>query len=194
MTRRRPKKPVDEAKDAKAETGAQPADGEKKMAKAKAARPVPKPFDPTKATDAELEVLEKLAARRSSLDQRARDLDMRETLLRATEARIDGKIDELRKIKKTIGGLLKRHDAETEAKMKSLVKIYESMKPKDAARIFEKLDIGVLLDVVERMREARTAPILAKMSAAKAKTVTTALASRRALPKVRKKASKSTTK
>ena len=119
---------------------------------------------------------------------------MRETLLRATETRIDGKIDELRKIKKTIEGLLKRHDAETEAKMKSLVKIYESMKPKDAARIFEQLDLKVLLDVVERMREARSAPILAKMSAAKAKTLTTALAARRSLPKIGKNASKSSRK
>ena len=34
----------------------------------------------------------------------------------------------------------------------------------------------VLLDVVERMREAKAAPILAKMAPVKAKEVTTALA------------------
>lgn len=141
-------------------------------------------FDPTKVTDAEMDVLEKLAARRAALEQRRRDLDLRETLLRATETRIDGKIGELKKIKKTIEALLKRHDAQEEAKMKSLVKIYESMKPKDAARIFEQLDLPVLLNVVERMREARTAPILAKMSAGKAKRVTAALAARRTLPRV----------
>lgn len=148
-------------------------------------------FDPTKATDAELEVLEKLAARRNELEQRASDLDIRENLLKATEVRIDGKITELKQIKQTIDGLLKQHDAEREAKMKSLVKIYESMKPKDAARIFEKLEIDVLMDVVERMREARAAPILAKMSAARAKQVTAALAARRALPKLAELSDKS---
>lgn len=148
-------------------------------------------FDPTKATDAELEVLEKLAARRNELEQRAGDLDIRENLLKATEVRIDGKIAKLKQIKQTIDGLLKKHDAQREAKMKRLVKIYESMKPKDAARIFEKLEIDVLMDVVERMREARTAPILAKMSAARAKQVTAALAARRALPKLAELSSKS---
>lgn len=148
-------------------------------------------FDPTKATDAELEVLEKLSARRHELEQRAGDLDIRENLLKATEVRIDGKIAELRQIKQTIDGLLKKHDAQREAKMKSLVKIYESMKPKDAARIFEKLEIDILMDVVERMREARTAPIMAKMSAAKAKQITAALAARRALPKLAELSNKS---
>ncbi|MDA0651890.1 MAG: hypothetical protein O3C49_01270, partial [Proteobacteria bacterium] len=60
------------------------------------------------------------------------------------------------------------------------------MKPKDAAQIFEELESQILLDIVERMREAKTASILAKMTPLKAKAVTTALAHRRALPKLEK--------
>src|SRR3546814_4430099 len=60
----------------------------------------------------------------------------------------------------------------SEGQMQSLVKIYESMKPKDAARIFEELDMEVLLEVVERMKERKTAPILAEMNPERAKTVT----------------------
>ena len=56
------------------------------------------------------------------------------------------------------------------------------MKPKDAARIFDELDMVVLLPVVERMKERVTAPILAKMNAAKARAITEELASRRDLP------------
>ena len=63
------------------------------------------------------------------------------------------------------------------------MKIYENMKPKDAARIFEQLEIDVLLLIAERMREARIAPILAKMSPAKAKAITVELATRRPIPK-----------
>ena len=74
------------------------------------------------------------------------------------------------------------HDEETEAQMKSLVKIYEAMKPKDAARIFEQLDLVVLLDVIERMKERKTAPILANMDPERAKTITLELAQRRTLP------------
>ena len=58
----------------------------------------------------------------------------------------------------------------------SLVKIYEKMKPKDAAQVFERLEMPVLLKVIERMKEAKTAPILAAMDPGKAKAVTVAIA------------------
>jgi flagellar motility protein MotE (MotC chaperone) len=140
-------------------------------------------FDPASVTDAELEVLQRLSERRAALDAREKDIDVRARLLEATEKRIDSKLSELKEIRDTIAALLKQHDAEKDEKMQSLVRIYEAMKPKDAARIFEELEMAVLLDVVERMREARTAPIMANMSPAKAKAMTAALAQRRALPK-----------
>lgn len=139
-------------------------------------------IDPTLMTENELEVLYKLRSRRTGLDKRESEIDDRENLLKAAESRIEVKISELTKIKKTIEGLLKKHDKQQEARLKSLVKIYESMKPKDAARIFEKLDMPILLDVIERMRESKTAPIMANMAPTKAKSVTTALVGRRALP------------
>jgi len=144
------------------------------------------PFDAATATDNEIELLQKLAKRREKLNRREQQLDLRQSMLSATERRIDTKIGELSKIKSTIEQLLKKHDNQQEAKLKSLVKIYENMKPKDAARIFDKLDLGILLDVVERMRESKTAPIMAKMTPARAKSVTAALVSRRTLPKPRR--------
>ena len=139
-------------------------------------------FDPSQVTDSELEVLQKLAERRAELDRRQHDIDTRARLLQATEQRIDAKIAELKRIQQTIDGLLKKHDAQKDAQLASLVKIYEAMKPADAARIFEKLDMPVLLDVIERMHERKAAPVLANMSASKAKAVTSALAERRSLP------------
>ncbi len=142
-------------------------------------------FDASTATETEIELLQKLAKRRGQLEQRERQLKMRESILSATERRIDSKIADLTKIKATIEGLLKKHDAEQEAKFKSLVKIYENMKPKDAARIFDRLELGILLEMVERMRESKTAPIMANMKPARANSVTTALAKRRTLPRPR---------
>ena len=144
-------------------------------------------FDPRLVTDSELDILQKLAERRTELNRRSRQLDTREKLLQATENRIESKIVDLKQIQDTISKLLKKHDEEKEAKMRSVVKIYEKMKPKDAARIFEELELPILLDMVERMREAKTASIIAKMTPRKAKAVTTALAHRRALPKLDKK-------
>ena len=139
-------------------------------------------FDPTSVTQAEFQVLQRLATRRAELDKLRRDLALRENLLAATEKRLNTKLAELNGLKSRIQALLKKHDQEQEAKLKSLVKIYETMKPKNAARIFEQLEMDILLDVVERMREVKTATIFAAMDPAKAKAVTARLAERRELP------------
>jgi flagellar motility protein MotE (MotC chaperone) len=73
-----------------------------------------------------------------------------------------------------------RDDA-AEANLRRLVTVYESMKPEEAARIFETMEGSVLLDVVTRMGERRLAPILAQMSPAKAQALTIAMANRRSL-------------
>ena len=143
------------------------------------------PFvDITAVSAAEIEILESLVARREEIEARARELDMREKLLATAELSIDAKIAELKKIEASIAGSIERFDEREEAKIKSLVKIYEKMKAKDAARIFNQLDESLLLSVVERMREAKAAEIIAQMSGDKARVVTMNLARRRSLPGV----------
>ena len=137
--------------------------------------------DPLNMTDAEVELLQALAERREEIERRARVVDEREALLQAAERRIEEKVVELKTLQGRIEALLKQHEAQTEEQYRSLVKIYSNMKPKDAARIFEELDMDVLLPVVERMKERKTAPILAKMNPDKAKSITTELAQRRLL-------------
>ena len=145
--------------------------------------PPPPPRDPSTFSKAELEVLQNLAKRRDALDAQARDVAMREAVLSAAARKVDEKINELKQIQAKIQSLLIQHDEQDEKQLQSLVKVYQNMKPKDAARIFEKLDMPVLLDVVERMKEAKLAPILADMDPAKAKSVTTELATKRKLPR-----------
>jgi flagellar motility protein MotE (MotC chaperone) len=50
------------------------------------------------------------------------------------------------------------------------------MKPKDAATIFNDLSMPVLLQVVDRMKDAKAALILAAMNTDKARDVTAQLA------------------
>jgi flagellar motility protein MotE (MotC chaperone) len=140
------------------------------------------PSDPFALTDSEIELLQALSERRAELERREAELETREALLSAAETRIDQKIAELEQLQSVIEGLLVQHDEQEQAQLDSLVKIYESMKPKDAARIFEELEMPVLLDVVGNMKERKTAPILAEMIPEKAKAVTLELAQRRELP------------
>lgn len=181
---------TDAGADAPAEAGDAPAASGDAAADAAAApaEPTPEgqitdlPADPFQMTDEEITLLQSLSQRREELEQRAREIDEREVLLKAAEQRIDEKIAELERLQGTIEALLVKHDEQSETQLQSLVKIYESMKPKDAARIFEELDMEVLLEVVERMKERKTAPILAEMNPDRAKTVTLELAQRRELP------------
>ena len=140
--------------------------------------------DPALYTESEIGLLHDLAGRRDELEGRARDLEMRENLLQAAERRIDEKIAELRQIEENIQIMLERNDANEEEQIKRLVKVYENMKPKDAARIFDQLEMDILLKVTRRMREAKIAPVLARMQPAKAKSLTVELATQRGLPSI----------
>jgi flagellar motility protein MotE (MotC chaperone) len=138
--------------------------------------------DPTLFTQAEIDLLQQLAERREELENRAEELDQREAMLRAAEQRIDMKIQEMRGLEGTIQNLIKTQGGQEEARIASLVKIYENMKPKDAAPIFEQLDIDTLLMVAERMKERRLAPIMAEMNPQKAKDMTVELSRLRRIP------------
>ena len=174
---------------------AQPAPENPKPSATAAAEPasheVPSPAgkragrDPMSFSPHEIEILQSLSQRRDDLDKRATEIDRHEALLQATEHRIDEKIARLQQMESTISDAFKKEDQKDDAKIKSLVKIYETMKPKEAARIFEQLDLPVLLGVIEQMKEMKTAPILASMDPAKAKAVTLALAARRPSPEVK---------
>jgi flagellar motility protein MotE (MotC chaperone) len=133
----------------------------------------------------EVDLLQSLAKRRLELDDWAKQVQLKENMLVATEQRINGKIDSLQKVKKQVEDLLAQYNQQEDTKIRSLVKIYENMKPKDAARIFEELDMPVLLMVVDRMSERKVAPVLAAMSPTKAKDVTVQLAEQRKLQKAR---------
>lgn len=130
----------------------------------------------------ELEVLQSLSARRDELDRREKALVEREALLSAASQEVDAKVAELNKLKGEIEKLLGQQSTMEEERIASLVKIYEAMKPKEAATIFNTLDIDVLLSVVSRMNERRISPILASMDPEKARLVTIRLAEMRKLP------------
>jgi flagellar motility protein MotE (MotC chaperone) len=159
---------------------AKAADGKPGEAKAADQKPAESSGIP-EYSEAELTVLQSLSARRQAIDERAAELERREALLKAAEQRIEAKVKELKELQAKMEGAIRRYDDEEEARKKSLVKIFESMKPVEAARIFEQMDMPVLLDLIERMKERNAAPVLAQMHPARAKQVTAELARRRQL-------------
>ncbi|MCF3630683.1 hypothetical protein RJ527_13260 [Thalassospiraceae bacterium LMO-SO8] len=139
--------------------------------------------DPTLLTPQEIDLLQNLADRRREIEAREQELQVRQGMLAAAEARIDRKIAELKNLQSEIDGRIKVFDEQQEKKMESLVKIYENMKPKEAARIFEDLEMDTLLEVAQRMKERKLAPVMAKMNPEKAREVTVQLRDLRSLPR-----------
>lgn len=115
------------------------------------------------SSTAEVDVLTSLAKRRAKLDARAKALDMRANLLTAAEKRVDAKIADLKALKQQIQSLLGQRDEAERKQVAALVKVYASMKPRDAARIFNSLNQPVLLDVARHMKPDALAPIMAAM-------------------------------
>ena len=99
----------------------------------------------------ESKLYKQLAGRRDKLEALEKELDARETIISVAEKRIDQKMNEMRILQKQLKTLLGQASSEQAAQIANLVKIYETMKPQEAARIFEKLEMDVLLNVVQRM-------------------------------------------
>ena len=132
-------------------------------------------------SDTELEVLQGLAKRREILDIREEDLALRESVLMTIEQNIDKKIMALKQLQKDVQMVLDEYNAKEDMKIKGLVKVYESMKPQDAATIFADLEMEILLPVASNMKEAKLALVLSKMDAIKARELTIQIANRRRL-------------
>jgi flagellar motility protein MotE (MotC chaperone) len=128
------------------------------------------------------ELYQDLLQRRQQLDEKEKTLSRREALLEAGEKELNRKFQELTGLRNEIQALLKKQSEEENARINSLVKIYEGMKPKDAARIFNTLDMDILMDVVGRMSERKSAPIIAQMDPDRARNLTTMLAEQKKLP------------
>jgi flagellar motility protein MotE (MotC chaperone) len=190
-------KPAEPAKDAKAGKDAKEtkdskdakkeSDGkESKDGKAAKAAPAPPPksvnglkvnLEPI-APRGERAILERLSDRRQQLDARDEELAMRENLLKAAEKRVEAKVTELKALEAKVKSALDQRD-ETEAKrFKGIVAMYENMKPKDAARIFDRLDLKILVDVSTQMKPVTMSAILAQMSPEAAERLTVELAQR----------------
>jgi flagellar motility protein MotE (MotC chaperone) len=125
---------------------------------------------------AEFRLLQTLQERRQTLDTRERDIVTRENLLATTDAKIQERMSALKAVEGNLQKLLGQVDDLESQRITSLVRVYEKMKPKDAAAVWEGLDTEVLLKIAQKMKEQSLSLILAKMSPERAREVTRRLA------------------
>ncbi len=129
-------------------------------------------------SSAERAILERLHARRQELDARARELELRETLLKAAEKKLEDRMGEMKAMEARLNSGLQKKEQADAARFKSLVTMYETMKPKDAAKIFDRLEMKVLIEVASQINPRRMSEIMSVMSAEAAEKLTVELTAR----------------
>ena len=136
----------------------------------------PDPNSPITAS--ERAVLESLQARRQEIETRAREIDIRESLMKSAEKRIEGKIEEMKATEARVSVAGQQKQEQEAARFKGLVTMYESMKPKDAAKVFDRLELSVLFEIASQIAPRKMSDIMGRMQPEAAERLTVEMARR----------------
>src|SRR5262249_59410804 len=97
------------------------------------------PDQSPRVSESERAILERLQTRRQELEQRAREIEIRESLLKAAEKRIEGRVEEMKATEARISSVNGQKAEQDAARFKGIITMYENMKPKDAAKAVARL-------------------------------------------------------
>ncbi len=126
-------------------------------------------------SQSEILILQELAERREALDLRAKEIDRKAIQLKVAEEEIDKKIKQLQEYEQKLKDLMIEYNEEEKEKITALARLYTTMKPKDAARIFNTLEMSILIPLLKEMKPSSSSAILSQMDSERAKAVTTEL-------------------
>lgn len=125
--------------------------------------------------NSELSILQSLRKRRTQLAEQEDALQLRENLIEAAEERLESRIGQLEALEARLQAATDAELGARQEELRDLVTMYETMKPKEAARIFDRLQTEVLLDVVNAMNPRKMALVLARMNPEAAQRLTNSL-------------------
>jgi flagellar motility protein MotE (MotC chaperone) len=132
------------------------------------------------SSPAERAILERLQERRQEIEARGRELEIRDGLMKAAEMRLEARVAELKSMEARVTAAVQAKEDSDSVRFKSLVAMYENMKPKDAAKIFDRLDLAILVQVTSLINPRKMSDILGQMSSDAAERLTVELANRAA--------------
>lgn len=132
--------------------------------------------EPGQGAGTESVVLERLSERRTELDAREQEIEERMALVEAAEKRVDERMADLEALEGRINALMDAEEAKRDAQFTALVEMYGSMRPRDAAGIFNQLDMAILTRVARAMEPRTVGQIMAQMEPDRAQALTVSLA------------------
>ncbi len=123
-------------------------------------------------------ILERLQSRRQELEARAREIDIRESLLKSAEKRIEVQVEEMKAVESRISTATGAKAEIDAARFKGIITMYEGMKPKDAAKVFDRLEMSVLFEIASQIAPRKMSDILGLMQPEAAERLTVEMARR----------------
>jgi flagellar motility protein MotE (MotC chaperone) len=134
--------------------------------------------NPQTVSPSERAILERLQTRRQELEQRAREIEIRESLLKAAEKRIDSRSEEVKATEARISSTSGQKAEQDATRFKGIITMYEGMKPKDAAKVFDRLEMSVLYEIASQVAPRKMSDIMGLMQPEAAERLTVELARR----------------
>jgi flagellar motility protein MotE (MotC chaperone) len=123
-------------------------------------------------------ILERLQSRRQELEARAREIDIRESLLKSAERRVESRVEELKTVESRVSTATTQKNEADNARFKGIITMYEGMKPKDAAKVFDRLEMSVLFEIASQIAPRKMSDILGLMAPEAAERLTIEMARR----------------
>ena len=121
-------------------------------------------------------VLQFLVSHRKDLQKREKELVTRSDRLKAFEKLLQDKIAQLSNLQNQLKGQMKTLENRYQKETQDLARMYEGMKPQEAAQIFLTLDIQIALRLIRQMKSAKASAIMTSLPPEQAAQLTVALA------------------
>jgi flagellar motility protein MotE (MotC chaperone) len=134
--------------------------GEKAVEHAPSAAQTPPPPPLITLSASDIPLLQSLQERQGLLEEREKQLVQREEALHFIQQQVEDKFASLTTLRKEIGSLIEEKEAFEEKRFEHLVKVYEGMKPEEAASLIERLHEDTAAKLFYRMKEKKVSQLL----------------------------------
>jgi len=140
---------------------------------------LPEKVDVLNLTPEDVKALESLISQRDQWEKEQASLENQKRNLQSLTISLEKKIQDLQQIYNRLVASTDMKSREEQKSLASLIKIYEHMKPSQAAQVFLKMEPRKVVDFIEGMREAKASAVLSELPAPLASYVTEQICQRR---------------
>ncbi|HJK87441.1 MAG TPA: hypothetical protein QKA14_01110 [Candidatus Megaira endosymbiont of Hartmannula sinica] len=116
-------------------------------------------------------LIKKISKRKQDIEKINQNLVNKENMLKIAEDKLNKKAQQMQDMQDKLNEIADQYNYQKDQRILNLVKIYESMRPRDAASIFNDLDEDILLKVALGMKPSKIASIMSYMDTTKAKNL-----------------------